>query len=114
MPFVWRRKLAVTFCCLLMVFARIDSQLLEQCQAQWQLPSADDHCRLLGPDEDDEMLLISAAKAGWRDFQEHLNNDSLLIRVIQKHSFMSSPAPSKALFIFPWLCRPELGSLLRC
>ena len=57
-------RLTVVFCSMLIVLARVDSQLLVQIQAETPFSSEDDPVRLLGPDEDDDGFHVYAAKAG--------------------------------------------------
>jgi hypothetical protein len=112
-------RLAVVFCSMLIVLARVDSQLLVQIQAETPFSSNDDPIRLLGPDEDDDGLHVYAAKAGWSAFEEELRSHSVTVLGGSKPKVLSfvtrfhesSLAASPSL---EFQCRLGIGSLLRC
>jgi hypothetical protein len=113
------RRVAVVVCSLLVLLARVDSQLLVQIQAEIPLSSSDDPFGLLGPDEDDDGLHVYAAKVGWSAFEQELRTYSS--RVLgatnpETHSFETRihAIPLATLTFYECQCRLGIGSLLRC
>src|SRR5947209_8766147 len=112
-----RSRLAVLLCSLLILLARVDSQLLLQIQGPFS--SSDDPFHHLGPDEDDDGLHVYAAKAGWSAFEEELRSHSSTVLGAPSPSDLSfearipviSPAAAPSL---ECQCRLSIGSLLTC
>lgn len=104
---------------MLIVLARVDSQLLVQIQAETPFSSENDPVRLLGPDEDDDGLHVYAAKAGWSAFEEEVRSHSVTVLggsrpkvlsfAIRFHENSLAASPS-----LEFQCRLGIGSLLRC